>query len=440
MAQNGLNFDGVNDRVICGNGSSVQLSGTKITLEAWIYPTAWQPQVFQGNIINKENNAPDYGYMLRCGENGRLNFNLGDGSWHERSTPANTLSLNTWQHVAATYDGSKMRLYLNGNLVDSISITLSFTSSLQNLTLGNWSNPSTARCFIGSIDEARVWNIARSKAQIQASMNGELCSPETGLVACYRLNEGIAGGSNAGVNTTSDFSPNNNNGTLSGFSLSGSTSNWVSGAGLTPGSSFMQVTASGCNEYTGPGGVIYDSTGVYLDTLQSVHGCDSVIQTNLTLKYVDVAVTATATSLTANQNLAAYKWMDCNDNYKLVSGGTNQTLFPPDPNGSYAVQVDFGGCIDTSDCYSLQGVGLDELRNDRLSVYPNPGRGLISISHPGIYRGQLKIYNSQGRLVCIKEIEGVEESDLNLGGLPTGWYQVVVANDEQVYRSGLLLE
>ncbi|MGB0979606.1 MAG: hypothetical protein ACPGVV_09430, partial [Croceimicrobium sp.] len=47
--QNGLSFDGIDDRVDCGNNSSLQLSGSAITLEAWIYPTAWASQVWQGN-------------------------------------------------------------------------------------------------------------------------------------------------------------------------------------------------------------------------------------------------------------------------------------------------------------------------------------------------------------------------------------------------------
>src|SRR5690606_12794439 len=221
FAQNSLNFDGVDDRVSCGNGASTQISGNQITLEAWIYPTGWQPNVFQGNIINKENNNPDYGYMLRCGNGGKLNFNIGNGSWHEKTTTNNVLTLNTWQHVAATYDGAKMRLYVNGVAVDSMTANFSFSSQGQNLNIRNCSDPTSNRTFIGSIDEARVWNVARTRTEILNSMNGELCDVAPGLVACYRLNEGVASGNNGGKTTASDFSNNQNNGTLSSFALSG---------------------------------------------------------------------------------------------------------------------------------------------------------------------------------------------------------------------------
>ena len=97
-AQNALDFDGTDDKVDCGNDTSVQVSGKAITLEAWIYPTAWKTNAFDGNVINKEYNLSNYGYMLRVGAAGKLNFAIGDGTWREITT-GTILSLNTWQHL-----------------------------------------------------------------------------------------------------------------------------------------------------------------------------------------------------------------------------------------------------------------------------------------------------------------------------------------------------
>jgi len=429
FAQNSLNFDGVDDRVSCGNGASTQISGNQITLEAWIYPTGWQPNVFQGNIINKENNNPDYGYMLRCGNGGKLNFNIGNGSWHEKTTTNNVLTLNTWQHVAATYDGAKMRLYVNGVAVDSMTANFSFSSQGQNLTIGNWSDPTSNRTFIGSIDEARVWNVARTRTEILNSMNGELCDVAPGLVACYRLNEGVASGNNGGKTTASDFSNNQNNGTLSSFALSGSSSNWVIGATITPGASFVTVAATGCNDYRSPGGLIYDSSGVYLDTLQNIYGCDSVIETTLTLKKVDITVSVTSSTLKANQNNATYRWMDCNDNYKLVLGGTNQTFTPPNPSGSYAVQVSQAGCTDTSACFTLTGVGLGEKETSLFELFPNPSNGELTISHPMVYEGTISVYSTSGIRVHKTETRD-DQTRLNLIYLPKGVYFLELRTEE----------
>jgi hypothetical protein len=81
------------------------------------------------------------------------------------------------------------------------------------------------------MDELRIWNVARTQSQIQANMNVELHT-QSGLVALYHFNEGIANADNTGINTAIDASGHNLNGELKNMALSGSTSNWVSGQTL----------------------------------------------------------------------------------------------------------------------------------------------------------------------------------------------------------------
>lgn len=64
MSQNALSFDGSNDRVDCGNSSIVQISGTHITIEAWVKPTAFGPNNWSNNVVDKESWSPQQGYML----------------------------------------------------------------------------------------------------------------------------------------------------------------------------------------------------------------------------------------------------------------------------------------------------------------------------------------------------------------------------------------
>lgn len=420
-AQNGLSFDGVDDRVDCGNASSLQLSGSAITLEAWIYPTAWKSQVWQGNIINKENNAPDYGYMLRCGSGGQLNFNLGGGSWNEISSPANTLSLNVWQHVAATYDGSMMRLYVNGLAVDSQASSVNFSSGLQNLTIGNWSN-NNSRGFTGIIDEARVWNIVRTRAELMANMNTEFCAVPSGLVAYYQLNEGQARGSNTNVTTAHDSSGLGNDGTLTNFALSGSSSNWVAGSTILPAFDFIQIIDSTCTQYVGPSGQIWDSTGIYIDTLQNSAGCDSIIETDLRVNSVDNGVNATSNILVAAQNNASYQWLDCSNGMQALAGSTAQLLTPPDPAGSYAVIVNYRGCVDTSSCYQLQGIGLEEPPNTLLSIYPDgQEEGGLILHHPSWPEGHFRVINAKGELLHAAPLE-VHSNRITSTYWPSGLY------------------
>mgnify|MGYP000877331085 CR=1 FL=1 len=168
--------------------------------------------------------------MIRCGNNGQLSFNFGTGSaWVEVISATGALTLNTWQHVAATYDGANLRIFVNGVQVGTAASTAPINpGATYQLTIGNWSQSNT-RGFIGKIDEVRIWNIALSQSTITAMQNQLYCGNETGLIAYYRFDQGVDGANNAGVTTLNDGSPNANNGTLVGFTLNGATSNWVQG-------------------------------------------------------------------------------------------------------------------------------------------------------------------------------------------------------------------
>src|SRR5690606_31936197 len=226
--KNALSFDGVNDRVSLGNPPSLAITGNKITLEAWINPSSWRAESWRGNIINTEGNNTT-GYMLRCGNNGQLSFNIGDGStWHEVLSSTGALTLNTWQHVAGTYDGTTMRLYRNGVQIGTSAGAFNIGNPNNSVVIGDWSN-GTGRNFPGKIDEVRIWNRTISAANLASHMNTAYCGDEVGLVGYYQFDQGVADSNNAGLTTLNDLTPNGNNGTLSGFALTGSSSNWVSG-------------------------------------------------------------------------------------------------------------------------------------------------------------------------------------------------------------------
>ena len=97
--------------------------------------------------------------------------------------------------------------------------------------------------FHGSIDEVRIWNEARTEAQINASMN-YLVAPQSTLVANYRFDQGEASGNNTPISQINDNSGHNINGTLHNFTKSGNSSNFVIGATNLKG-----VTIS--NDYNG---------------------------------------------------------------------------------------------------------------------------------------------------------------------------------------------
>jgi hypothetical protein len=112
--------------------------------------------------------------------------------------------------------------------------------------------------FSGALDDIRIWNIALNQSEIQSSLNNELNGTETGLVAYYPFNQGIAGGDNTAISTVTDKTANAINGTLTNFSKNGLSSNFVSGKLVGPNAIIsnglvMHLDAGNNSSYPGSG-------------------------------------------------------------------------------------------------------------------------------------------------------------------------------------------
>ncbi|NBO35899.1 MAG: hypothetical protein EBU89_08375, partial [Actinobacteria bacterium] len=156
---------------------------------------------------------------------------------------AATVTDGNWHHVAGTYDGATLKIYVDGTLSNSRAVTSTIQTGTTPIYIGSRGGGSR---FQGSMYELRYWNVARSAAEIAASMNSALTGSETGLIANYSFNQGTAGGSNAGV-TTATSTTGSNNGTLSGFALTGTTSNWIEASAGS--SSYLPSNTSGFTIY-----------------------------------------------------------------------------------------------------------------------------------------------------------------------------------------------
>ncbi len=222
-----LNFDGINDHVNLGTSLATALNGTTaLTLEAWI-----NPSVLNGwNNIITDYNGSYHKLLLRVRNNNNIQFWL-NGTVLNSSF---TVPLDTWTHVAAVYDGSNMYVYANGGLVASQSATVSLPTTTDQFNIG--SRVGGSELFTGNIDEVRIWNTARTVEQINGSMNCELQGSESGLVAYYQFNQGVDQADNTSITTLTDATSNGNDGTLTNFTLTGTTSNWLAGSPVETGS------------------------------------------------------------------------------------------------------------------------------------------------------------------------------------------------------------
>lgn len=222
FAANAIQFDGTNDFVTIPDNNTLDISNA-ITLEAWVYATK---NTGVQNVICKSSGTANTGYIFPRTNDGWANaviYLYAGGNW--RVVSASYPSLNAWHHLAATYDGATIKMYIDGVQVTSVPQTGTIAVNTNPLTLGT-QPASGSEYFGGTADEFRVWNVARTQAEIQASMNSELDPSTPGLVSYYTANQGVGSGNNGGLVTLVDQA-GNNNGTFTNFALSGSSSNYV---------------------------------------------------------------------------------------------------------------------------------------------------------------------------------------------------------------------
>lgn len=191
---NYLLFDGIDDYVSLNN---MDVSGSAITIEALINSSNLTGCVNNDcRIVSKAvgANLADHYWMLSTvssGTNTVLRFRLKtNGTTTSQYATIGALSNNTWYHVAATYDGATMKIFLDGIEVGSTPKTGSLTTDpAAEAWIGNNPPLANSRPWPGGIDDVRIWNVARTQAQLQNASTYELQGNEPGLQAYYKFNE-----------------------------------------------------------------------------------------------------------------------------------------------------------------------------------------------------------------------------------------------------------
>ena len=209
-----LDFDGEADYVEIIDESAMIANADQMTLSGWIYPRgpnadSWTQ--FDGFFGFRNEFDADF-YLLQLGNykvEGRLRS--GDGVF-TIATVENSIISETWHHLALTYDGSNIILYIDGIEAGSTEASGQVTNESVPLTIGRLVFENTNFNLDGQVDEVSLWNLALTEQAIQDYMYADLTG-EAGLVGYWNFNEGSG-------ETANDASGNENNGSIYGATWS----------------------------------------------------------------------------------------------------------------------------------------------------------------------------------------------------------------------------
>ncbi|MEP7080396.1 MAG: LamG-like jellyroll fold domain-containing protein [Ginsengibacter sp.] len=386
-----LNFDGVDDYV---DITGVPISGS-YTKEAWINLPVVDPLDPNAHNIISGATTSLYVYQGKLGAGHNFN-NVQDPT---------VLSPNTWYHVAVTYDAATttMTLYKNGVQVATNPFVTTATESV--LYLGAIYTGTIGYFFNGTMDNVRIWNVARSSSEILNDYSCFIAPNSPNLEALYPFTQGIANGNNPGVTTLGDSTSNAHNGTLNNFALTGSTSNWVApGAPLTNNCTALPVQLSDFS-------IMKSGNGVQLKW-------------------------ETATEIN-NKGFQIQRSSDGLNNWKDVafvggSGNTNERhkyayadLSPVKGNNYYRLmQINFDGQATYSSIRSIRIIQVSQL-----VLYPTLATNNITleVASTDMLNTIFSIYDGQGRKVQQEKLVD-QKQQINISNLQRGMYLIKLQN------------
>ncbi|MDX6401411.1 MAG: hypothetical protein QOF27_2017, partial [Gaiellaceae bacterium] len=256
-----LSFNGTSASVTVADANSLDLTNG-MTIEGWVNPST--SGGFRTLIVKERPGDLSYGLYANSDTNRpQSQVAVGGARLLDGTTAVPT---GVWTHLAATYDGTTERLYVNGTQVSSLAIAGTILTSTSPLKIGG--NSIWGEWFSGLIDEVRVYNRALSAAEIQTDMNtaigggatdstppsapGTLTT--TGGLGQVALSWGAAT-DNVGVakydvyrSTTSGFTPSTGN------RIGQPTGTTFTDTGLAPGTYYYRVQAEDAAGTIGPAG------------------------------------------------------------------------------------------------------------------------------------------------------------------------------------------
>jgi hypothetical protein len=178
-AQGSAEFNGTSDYIQLNNA----FSHTNHTIAAWVNVNSFS----SWNAVFAAQDSSSDGIRFSITSDNRIYYKLNNSSVY----PADTISANNWYHIAVNYDGSTLKVYLDGSLLGDYSSSITIDNST-NATIGKRSDVVADR-MDGNLANVAIWNRALSSDEINSVMwkSYEALSgtESNGLQAWYSLDD-----------------------------------------------------------------------------------------------------------------------------------------------------------------------------------------------------------------------------------------------------------
>ncbi|SFZ93257.1 Concanavalin A-like lectin/glucanases superfamily protein [Flaviramulus basaltis] len=243
QAQGALEFNGTNSYVEIPHAATNNTA--QFTVEFWARVDGGTG-AYRAPLSNRDDN-PLRGYNFYATTGNIWTFSGGTGAtpWVDLEGPA--VIIGEWTHLAATYDGSTYRFYVNGILEGTPRVAGFSPNTTRPLRIGAGTTEGAPQFFFpGAVDEVKIWNYARSESEINDNKNIDLPVPQTGLISYYQFEDGSANskiGNNNGI-------LNNSPTLVTGVSMGTTAPTIISGASAICIGNSTTLTASGGTTYS----------------------------------------------------------------------------------------------------------------------------------------------------------------------------------------------
>ena len=155
-----LVLDGMNTYADCGSGAALDITDT-ITLSAWV-----KPQDAGNGEHNPYIAKGDHTYALKHGSGNSFEFFVyNEGTWNGVNVSVTDGYNDNWYHLAGTFDGTQLKMYINGVLSGTTDYEGPIATSTDAVNLGR-NSEETDRLYEGTLDDARIYNRALSEAEV----------------------------------------------------------------------------------------------------------------------------------------------------------------------------------------------------------------------------------------------------------------------------------